>query len=331
MILTKYIEIKGNGKTINFYKDKGYDIKCNQKIIIKIDDLIETSSLKIDCLCDICNSINNIKYYNYIGNVKRNGLYRCNECSKEVRVSNIKFTFQEKSEEIISKTKNTNKMKYGFDSHMKNENIKNKMKKTNIEKYGYECCLLNENIKDKIRKTLLDKYGVDSILKSKLVMDKIKNTILNRYGVDNVFSNKEIRDKIKETLIEKYGVDNPTKNPEIFDKAQKSSYRLIKHNDADIYYQGTYELDFIFFCIENKITFKKGPVIDYSMNGKDRKYFSDFYLPDFNLICEIKSSWTYNRDLDENLVKEEYSKKLGYNFLFLIDKNYNELEKILSL
>ena len=33
--------------------------------------------------------INNIKYYNYIGNIKRNGLYICNECSKEVRISNI--------------------------------------------------------------------------------------------------------------------------------------------------------------------------------------------------------------------------------------------------
>ena len=72
MILIKEIEIVGNGKTINYYKDKGYDIKCNKKITIKIEDLIETSAIKLDCYCDICSSLNNIGYYTYIGNIKRN-------------------------------------------------------------------------------------------------------------------------------------------------------------------------------------------------------------------------------------------------------------------
>jgi hypothetical protein len=63
------------------------------------------------------------------------------------------------------------------------------------------------------------------------------------------------------------------------------------------------------------------------MNDKKRKYHSDFYLPDYNLICEVKSLYTYNDDYDENMLKMEYTIKSGYNFLFIIDKNYNELEE----
>ena len=90
-------------------------------------------------------------------------------------------------------------------------------------------------------------------------------------------------------------------------------------------------MDFIEFCIENNINFEPGPTIDYVLDGINRKYHSDFYIPDFNLICEIKSNWTYNRDFSENLAKKEFSEKNGYNFIFLIDKNYNYLKKLLSL
>ena len=44
---------------------------------------------------------------------------------------------------------------------------------------------------------------------------------------------------------------------EIFDKAQKNSYRILKYYDSEITYQGTYELDFINFCIDNNINFSQ--------------------------------------------------------------------------
>jgi hypothetical protein len=330
MILIKEIEIVGNGKTINYYKDKGYDITCNKKITIKIEDLIETSAIKLDCYCDICNSSNNIKYYNYIGNIKRNQLYKCNECAKKSRSLKIKelHNDKEKSLSILNKSKSTNLLRYGVDNPLKNKEIRNKQQNTNLEKYGFKTSLLNDKVKAKIKITLIEKYGVDSPLKSEEVKTTFKKTCNTKYGFDNPFQNQEIKDKIKITLIERYGVDNVMKNTEIFDKAHKNSYRIIKHNDLDITYQGTYELDFIKFCIENNILFEKGPTIDYILDDKERKYHSDFYIPKLNLICEIKSSWTYNKDLRENKAKEQFSKKIGYNFIFLIDKNYEYLKKL---
>lgn len=318
------VEIVGNGKTLNYYKVKGYDIKCGLRITIDIKDLIKTSAIKVECFCDICDSLNEIKYYNYVGNIERNNLYRCNECSKLIRIdkNKNKFSNTQLKEEIILKRKNTNIKKYGFDSYAKTEEFKKKIKETLFIKYGDE----KYNNIEKNKKTCLDKLGVDSYFKSIDFKLKIKKIINEKYGCDNVFSNEEIKKKIKKTLIDRYGVDNPTKNKEIFDRAQRNSYKILRHEGLDITYQGTYELDFINFCIENNIKFQSGPTIDYILNDINRKYHSDFYIPDFNLICEIKSNWTYNRDLEENLAKKTFSKSEGYNFLFLIDKNYDFLK-----
>lgn len=92
MIVDTEVEITGNGKTLKHYRNKGYDIKVNQKTIVKISDLIETSTIKINCRCELCNRHNQIKYYNYIGNIKRNNIYRCNECSKSIRKENINYS-----------------------------------------------------------------------------------------------------------------------------------------------------------------------------------------------------------------------------------------------
>lgn len=69
--------------------------------------------------------------------------------------------------------------------------------------------------------------------------------------------------------------------------------------------------------------------IKYKLNENEHYYHPDFYLPDYNLIIEIKSSYTYNYDLNKNLSKKEYSIKNGYNFIFIIDKDYSEFESYL--
>lgn len=170
------------------------------------------------------------------------------------------------------------------------------------------------------------KYGVENIQILEQVRDKNKMTCIKKYGVETPLKSDEIKKKIKNTLIKKYGVDHPMKNENIFNKAQNNSYKHIKFKETELHYQGKYELDFIEYCIKNYIDIQNGPTIKYNFLSKERKYFSDFYIPNKNLIVEIKSTYTYNADLDENLTKKEYSLKSGYNFIFIIDKNYNELE-----
>jgi hypothetical protein len=157
--------------------------------------------------------------------------------------------------------------------------------------------------------------------------EKNKKTNYDKFGCEYSFQSSIVKLKIKSTLMDRYGVDHPTKNREIFEKAQSTAYKTFRYKDGEIKYQGSYELNFIEYCIDKKIIFGNGHTIDYVMNDKKRKYHSDFYLPDYNLICEVKSLYTYNDDYDENILKMEYTIKSGYNFLFIIDKNYNELEE----
>ncbi len=171
------------------------------------------------------------------------------------------------------------------------------------------------------------KYGVDNVSQLIKVKQLKQKLSFEKYGTNYVFQSEEIKDKIKKTCLIKYGVDNPTKNPEIFLKAQKNSFKKFKYLDTELIYQSSYELDFINHCIINNVLLENGPNIKYSHNGIDRTYFSDFYIRELNLIIEIKSMWTFNCDSDEHLSKMNFSMKQGYDFLFIIDKDYIEFDK----
>ena len=53
-------------------------------------------------------------------------------------------------------------------------------------------------------------------------------------------------------------------------------------------------------------------------------YYPDYYLPEYNLIVEIKSDYTYKKELDKNICKRKSCVEQGYNFIFIINKNYDE-------
>ena len=94
-------------------------------------------------------------------------------------------------------------------------------------------------------------------------------------------------------------------------------------------YQGTYELDFL-EKYYNKITIEKIHPIQYKLNENVHYYHPDFYLPEYNLIVEIKSIYTYEYEIDKNLSKREYSLRSEYNFLFIIDKDYVKFEELIN-
>ena len=126
--------------------------------------------------------------------------------------------------------------------------------------------------------------------------------------------------KLFNTCYENHGVRNPSQSPEIH-KRQHSGY-ILKHYNG-LYYRGSYEKDFINYCIEHEIEIEnfKGSV-DYFFEGKQRKYFPDFLVRK-NLVVEVKSSYTYELEKDQNEAKKEATISSGFNFQFIIDKNYD--------
>ena len=233
----------------------------------------------------------------------------------------VEYIFQ--NEEVIKKSKKTRLEIYG------NENYKNdeKIKKTNLEKYGVECTFQSNESKEKIKQTNLKKYGVVHPLKSEKIKNKIKLTNLEKYGETSYAKTNECKEKTKQSNLKKYGVEYVSQFPEIFMKQQKSGFKLHFHENTKLYYRGSYEKDFLDFCFNNKIIVKQGKRIKYFFENKDHYYFSDYYIELKNLIIEIKSLWTYNKYLDKNLIKQQTTIKNGYNYLFIIDKNYKEFQK----
>lgn len=302
MILTKEIEIKIVKNNRKYYKSLGYDIKL-EKILVKIEDLPKFSHTKIKVKCDYCGKEKEIQYNYYNTSISILGKYACYKCGP------------------IKLKENTLK-KYGVDSTNKLESTQKNKIKTLKEKYGIEN--ISQISQDKVRKTKLKKYGSESYNNRKKAIE----TTLERYGVENFRTTEQYKEKSKKTNLIKYGYEHYSQHPEIHRKQQISGYRLKKYKN--LYYRGSYELDFIKYCEKNNIDIVNGPIIEYYSGETKKYYYSDFKLVNYNLICEIKSIYYYNLDLDMNLLKKDASLKEGYDFLFIIEKDYTEFIKKLK-
>ena len=95
--------------------------------------------------------------------------------------------------------------------------------------------------------------------------------------------------------------------------------------DTHLFYQGSFELDFLEKYYD-KFKIERGPTIEYEFEDSNKQYFSDFYLPELNLIVEIKSTYTFELSKEKNIEKQKKSISLGYGHIFIIDKNYQEFE-----
>ena len=298
MLITKKVLIKMNGKHISKYRDKGYNCNVNEIIEVDIKDVPFNSSVRVEAKCEVCGDIKDTNYNSYSLSVKKGGFYACSQ-----KCSNIKV-------------KNTNIEKYGFYAPAKNKEVLDKMKNTTTNRYGVDNpAKLNINTL-KAKQTKLIKYGN----KNYVNIERNKNTVLEKYGVNNVSQLDFVKIKKSETCFRNYGVYNPSQNIHIYHKSFK--HKKYKH----LTYQSSYEYDFILFCEENNLEIQDTSFnIDYNLHEKDRKYYPDFYLPKYNLICEVKSTYTFMKKYEENIKKKEYTLSKGYNFLFIIDKNYEEL------
>lgn len=355
MIISKEVEDIISIHNINYYNSNGYDVKLKEILVIDLCLISPKSNPIIEAKCDKCNSLVKIKHKSYLKN-KSNYYFSCSsKCSSDKskktslkrygvevpsqleRIKNnmkatclerygVEWSFQ--SEEMKSKYKKTCLERYGVEYVSQTDCFKEKVKKTNKLKYGSEHFFNSDFFQHKYKKIMLQKYGVDSPLKSESIRKKWKNTMLQRYGVDNPLKSEKIYEKYKNTIIKKYGVEYLMQNKEIFNKQQKSAFARHKYKESNLHYQGTYELDFLEKC-SNMLEIENGPTIKYDYDSKKRIYYPDFYLPKYNLIVEIKSSWTYNMHLDINLKKEKECIKKGFNFIFVIDKNYDNLNKII--
>lgn len=201
----------------------------------------------------------------------------------------------------------------------------------NTKNFTSSYCCSEFCAKDKIKETNLGRHGCINPFQNKIVKDKIKQANIEKYGVEYPTQSEEIRLKIKNNNIINYGVENPLQVKEFFEKSQKNAFLLKTHEQTGLKYRGTYEKHFLDYCFDNKVCVENYKSIKYEFEGKTKIYYPDFYLKNKNLIIEVKSKYIYEKDLDKNLAKQLACLNQGYNFIFIIDKIYEDFENIIQI
>jgi len=333
MIVDEFLEVKINCKMYKFYESLGYVINKKGKTKIKISDLSSGSVYKINCKCDVCGKMTNLEYRQYLKNLKSHNFYSCKNCTHlKCELTNIekygcKMPLNNIDSEIYKKRKETMIENFGVEYLWQNNS---KYQEVFITNYGKPNISMVDIIKIKKKNKSLEKYGTENVFQSDIIKEKIKKTNLEKYGFEYPSQSEDCRNKGKLTSISNFGVEHAMKNSIYFNQRQKRLFKKSEFSELNLVYQGSYELDFIRYCKNNNIMIENGPSLNYQLEDRTRTYHSDFYLLKYNLICEIKSQYTFDCDYEKNLAKKDYSIKSGYNFLFIIDKDYTELENIIN-
>ena len=259
------------------------------------------------------------------------------------------------------KRKQTCMNRYGVISVTQLDSMKEKSKKTCIEKYGSDYITQTIQFKDRSKKSCIKRYGVESFNQSDIIKEKKKESYREHYGVDHPSQATEVKEKKKQTCLinfgveypgqsnivknknkitclKKYGVENPSQSFKIHNRKIKNSFRRKKYilpNGKEISIQGE-EPQFLDYIFSNDLL-KEEEIVSYpkrikyiTEDGKDHYYFPDFYVPKFNLIVEVKSSYILSLNPIQSDLKIVATKELGHNFIMILDKKYEEFKILVS-
>lgn len=238
-------------------------------------------------------------------NLERRGV-EWNTQSSELIKAAVK-SLKENKDEIVKKREITCKKRYGVEYPSKNKDIINKRRNTNLKKYGHICVLQNDDIKIKSKQTNLKNLGVEHQLQSDITKNKIKKTCIKKYGIDHPMKDSKI---FKKQLNNSYKSKNYTLPSGKIVKVQgyepQALNKLLeKYKESDLIIQ------------DDKIEKKIGK-IEYEIDGKNHRYYPDIYIIPENKIIEVKSTYTYQKDLEVNFAKMNACIEAGMSFEFMI-------------
>ena len=292
---------------------------------------------RLPCLCKRRHN------YGVLYSLLKNGCSCCMSCAKDKREETCLERYNVKHVMHIPGIKNKLKIVQTkiYGGHpLSNEDVREKIYKTNIALYGGKGPLSSKDVRDKKDSTMIERFGPNPYGSSE-IRDKIAATCIVKYGADNPMKSVEVRQRFIEMFRRKYGVDNPMQVPEFFSKQRKSAFQFKEYVYASgnkIMVQG-YEG----FCITNLIAEgytegqilndidfgNKMPEVFYDFEGSEHRYFMDLFIPHENKIIEVKSTYTLNLHLEQNIAKALACKAMGFEFEFRVyDKRGSLIEKI---
>ena len=175
------------------------------------------------------------------------------------------------------------------------------------------CCL----------QTNFDRRGVEHVFQCYKVKEKIRQSNLAIYGVEYATQCQEVQEKIRQTMLMSYGFEHVLQNAEFAEKASKSAYKQKEY----VYPCGTiimvqgYEPFALRDLVEQGRTCQdlitkrtEVPEIWYKKGEKNARYYCDIFDKIENRIIEVKSTWTYEKDKEDLVLKEKACIDAGYKY-----------------
>jgi hypothetical protein len=218
---------------------------------------------------------------------------------------------------------------------------------------------------EKIKETVREKYGVENVFQISEIVKEIqskvdhkenarkgvitkrnkykngafdpnvmKKTMMNKYGVEHISQTEKFRREASKRMKN----DNPMFDEEVVKKTSSTYikrvrsgeiklYRTRQFKDTDLYYQSSYEKEFLEICESLNILnhVKNGNTYKYiNLDGKERNFLTDFSI--FEDEIEIKSSWILEKQGGQEIfdIKRKVIEELNKEYIFILDKDYSD-------
>ena len=170
--------------------------------------------------------------------------------------------------------------------------------------------------------TNMEKRGVPYASQDPEVKQKVIDTNMKNLGVSFPMQSKTVQETARLNNQKKYCEDHPMHVAEIADRCSKNARShkdYIMPSGKIIRIQG-YEnsaLDELTkLYMEDDIFTSKKDVPDIRFtdkNGKEHRYYTDIYIKSINKCIEVKSPWSFEQDIDDVFLKQNATKKEGYD------------------
>ena len=286
---------------------------------------IKEGYVNIPKLCKTCNESVLIDVYSS---------YCSRKCSNgnELVTNKMKKTWKDKTladvKEIQDKRRSTNLEKYGVDIASKLPEVIEKNKQSHIQNWG-DYAMRDKDVLNRRNSTCIDRYGGVGMASPEL-FSKIKNSNVEKYGVEYYSSSDDWYDKCVKTALSKYGKEWVSKVDSINVKQQSGgySYHDFEFPSGKVVRVQGYEPKVLTKLVidyeESDIIVGLQNIIDeigffhYEYEGKTHRYYPDIYLKSENRVIEVKSTYTFNKEKEKNLLKRDSVINKNINFKFII-------------
>lgn len=186
LVENQKIEVNITCRNMSYFKNKGYNVKFGDTILVNPEDLSPGAKAMVWVTCDNPECVN----YNIPRYIRWPDFYKnhdpelgdfCQLCGyKKAQMNNLKT--------------------YGVKVPTQLPEVQKKIEKTNLKKYGVKSVIMRDGIREMAQDALIEKYGGKSAFCSEDIRLKAQRT-LNNNGETQLSSQQK---QIYEMLSEKY-------------------------------------------------------------------------------------------------------------------------------